>query len=222
MTVGLLRRSLGGMASHVADQRRLLTLGRIDRVRIQVGYRSRPDGPAYEHFLLDLAPSESVDPLDEDVVLTALEPVLYAGSDAPLHYSLHHHRWHTSWGASPGELEIGLLVTTGSLRASTAEGVARAFGELLSLAGSEPAASIERATALPAARRSVATAYTVDPETLSISAEEHRHADNAWAVGVRAAAGVEYDVLVGVVGGCASAVRVRRDDRTEVSDSVGS
>jgi len=212
------------MASHVADQRRLLTLGRIDQVRIQVGYRSRPDGPAYEHFLLDLAPSESVDPLDEDVVLAALEPVLYAGSDAPLHYSLHHHRSHTSWGASPGELEIGLLVTTGhgAMRAATAEGVTRAFSELLSLAGLEPGDSIDRATALQAARRSVATAYAVDPDTLSISAEEHRHADNAWAVGVRAAAGVEYDVLVGIVGGFSTAVQVRRDDRTEVSDSVGS
>lgn len=212
------------MASHVADQHRLLTLGRIDRIRIQVGYRSRPDGTAYEHCLLDLAPSESVEPLDEDAVLAALEPVLYAGSDAPLHYSLHHHRSHTSWGASPGDLEIGLLVTTGrgSLRTATTEGVHRAFSELLALAGSEPAASIDRATALQAARRSVATAYLVDADTLSISAEEHRHADNAWAVGVRTATGVEYDVLVGIVGGCASAVRVRRDDRTEVSDSVGS
>ena len=54
------------------------------------------------------------DAFDEQQALAALEPVLYAGAGAPRHYSLHQHRWHTSWGLSPGALDIGLLVTTGT------------------------------------------------------------------------------------------------------------
>ena len=91
----------------------------MDRVRVQVGYRARPDGPAHQQFLLDLPVPETDAPatrtrFDESRVLAALEPVLYAGAEAPRHYSLHQHRWHTSWGPSPGALEIGLLVTTGT------------------------------------------------------------------------------------------------------------
>ena len=99
-----------------SSRRPLLTLGRVDRVRVQVGYRARPDGPAYEQFLLDVPVPETAgvaEQLDESRVLAALEPVLYAGAGPARHYSLHQHRWHTSWGSSPGALEIGLLVTTG-------------------------------------------------------------------------------------------------------------
>ena len=90
--------AVGGLGA-----RPLLTLGRVDRVRVQVGYRARPDGPAQQQFLLDLpVPGTDSDIgedlLDESRVLTALEPVLYVGGDAPRHYSLHQHRWHTSWG----------------------------------------------------------------------------------------------------------------------------
>ena len=107
------------MANHAVDSSRpLLTLGRVDLVRVQVGYRSSPDDPAYQQFLLDLTVPETdsapgQDAFDERRALAALEPVLHAGSAAPRHYSLHQHRWHTSWGASPGALELGLLVTTG-------------------------------------------------------------------------------------------------------------
>ena len=209
----------------------LLTLGRVDRVRVQVGYRSRPDGPAYLQFLLDLPvpPPEGVpgeDAVDESRVLAALEPVLYAGADAPRHYSLHQHRWHTSWGPSPGALEIGVLVTTGpgtpAVSQAAHDGVVGAFRELLELAGRPDPAPSSRDAAILRARRSVATTYALDLDALSPSREEHHPAANSWTVGLRSTTGEEYDVVVGLVDGYAASVLVRQVERSEVFDSVGS
>ena len=219
------------MTPRAVGQRPLLTLGRVDVLRVQVGYRARPDGPAYQHFLLDVPVPEPVSPDDEDSleaprVLTALEPALYVGSDAPRHYSLHQHRWHTSWGASPGALEIGLLVTAGTRTAalSTAahDAVVRAFRNLLELVGRPEPSRIPRDAAILRARRSAATAYAVDPDALWLSEEEHHASQNCWTVGLRTAAGDEYDVVIGVVDGYAGSVRVRQDAGIEVYDSVGS
>ncbi|MGZ8743723.1 MAG: hypothetical protein ACXWXO_12460 [Nocardioides sp.] len=207
-----------------SSARPLLSLGRVQRLRVQVGYRARPDGPAYEQFLLDLPVGESA--LDEARVLAALEPVLYVGSAASRHYSLHQHRWHTSWGLSPGVLELGLLVTTGTRTTAASDaaldGVTRAFRELIELAGRPEATTTSRDAAVQSARSAAATAYGLDPETLSLSAEQHHAAANSWTVGLRSSEGDEYDVQVGVVDGYAGSVRVRHDVRTEVSDSVGS
>jgi len=220
------------MASDAVDERSsrpLLTLGRMDQVRIQVGYRARPDGPAYQQFLLDLPVPEAgsgPDAFDEQRVLAALEPVLHVGADAPRHYSIHQHRWHTSWGPSPGTLDIGLLVTTGTATAAILEashqGVSRAFHDLLELAGRPEPAPISRDAAILRARRSAAAAYAEDLESLSPSAEEHHPAENSWTVGLRTTAGDEYDVVVGLVDGYAGSVRVRHEERIEVFDSVGS
>jgi hypothetical protein len=220
------------MANHAVDgrfSRPLLTLGPVDRVRVQVGYRATPDGPAYQQFLLDLPAPEADSASDQDAfdgprVLAALEPVLYAGADAPRHYSLHQHRWHTSWGPSPGELDIGLLVTTGTRIDSTAlhGGVTRAFDDLLEIAGRPDSAPTSRAAAILQARRAAATAYALDPEALSLSAEEHHPAENSWMVRLHTTAGDEYDVVVGFVDGYAGSVRVEHEERVEVFDSVGS
>ncbi len=222
------------MASHAADERSsrpLLTLGRVDRVQVQVGYRARPDGPAYQQFLLDLPvpePDNARDQgdFDESRVLAALEPVLYAGDDTPRHYSLHQHRWHTSWGASPGVLEIGLLVTTGTstaaVSAASHDGVTRAFRDLLEVAGRPEPTPTSRDAAIMLARRSAAAAYALDPDSLTLSAEEHHPAENSWTVGLRTTAGNEYEVVIGLVDGYAGSVRVRHEERTEVFDSVGS
>src|SRR5687768_1079027 len=91
------------MSNHAVDSSRpLLTLGRVDLVRVQVGYRASPDDRAYQQFLLDLTVSEADNARDQDAfnerLLAALEPVLYAGAEAPRHFSIHQHRWHTSWG----------------------------------------------------------------------------------------------------------------------------
>ncbi len=222
------------MASHAADERSsrpLLTLGRVDRVRVQVGYRARPDGPAYLQFMLDLPVPEPDSPRDLDAfaeprVLAALEPVLYAGADAPRHYSLHQHRWHTSWGLSPGSLEIGLHVTTGTRTTAVSEashdGVTRAFRDLLEVAGRPEPMPISRDAAILRARRGAAAAYGLDPDALSLGVEEHHPAENSWTVGLRTTAGDEYDVVVGFIDGYAGSVRVRHVDRIEVFDSVGS
>lgn len=215
-------------AGHGAGERAagpLLTLGRVDLLRVQVGYRADPEGPAYEQFLLDVPVPETGETpvLGDERVLAALEPVLYAGSDAPRHYSVHQHRWHTSWGASPGVLEIGLLVTTGTAAVSqVARGlVTRAFRDLLEAVGRPEPAPSSREAAIVRARRGAATAYGLDPDTLSLSTEEHDSAEDSWAVRLRTVSGDEYDVAVGLVDGYPGSVRVRREGRAEVFDAVG-
>jgi hypothetical protein len=221
------------MVSSAVDRRPprpLITLGPVDRVKVQVGYRARPDGPAYQHFLIDVPVPDAEgagdrDTFDERQVLDALEPVLYVDG-APRHYSLHQHRWHTTWGPSPGALELGLLVTAGTKAGaasrSASDGVVLAFRELLALAGSPEPTPITRDVAVLRARRAAATAYALDPDGLSLSAEEHHRAENSWTVRLRAAVGEEYDVVVGCVDGYAGSVWVRHAVRTEVFDSVGS
>jgi hypothetical protein len=217
------------VTSFARSSRSLLTLGRVDRVRVQVGYRATPDGPAYQQFLLDLPVPEAdsardQDAFDEPQVLAALEPVLYVGADAPRHYSLHQHRWHTSWGPSPGELDIGLLVTTGTAADSeaTLECVTGAFRDLLELAGRPESTPTSRDAAILRARRTAATAYALEPDALSLSVEEHHPAENSWMLRLHTTAGDEYDVVVGFVDGYAGSVRVQHEHRIEVFDSVGS
>lgn len=220
------------MARNAVDQhssRPLLTLGRVDLVRVQVGYRARPDGPVHQQFLLDLPvpePAAIGAAVDQARVLTALEPVLHPGDGAPRHYSLHTHRSHTSWGASPGALEVGLLVTVGSASVAAADvwvdGATRAFRDLMELAGRPEPTTTSREAALKRARDSVAASYGLDPDTLSPSTEEHHAAENSWTLALRAGGGERYDVEVGLVDGYAGSVRVRHLGRIEVSDSVGS
>jgi len=216
----------------VDSSRPLLTLGQVDLVRVQVGYRASPDDRAYQQFLLDLSVPEAdsardQDAFDERLALAALEPVLYAGAEAPRHYSLHQHRWHTSWGASPGALEFGLLVTTGTRTTAAVseaahDGVTRAFRDLMAVAGQSEPTPTSRDAAILRARRGAATAYAVDPDALSLSAEEHHPAENSWTVRLRTTAGDEYEVVVGFVDGYAGSVRVRHEQRIEASDSIGS
>ncbi|MER7557517.1 hypothetical protein ABTZ46_11280 [Nocardioides sp. NPDC126508] len=219
------------MTSRAVDESRsLLTLGRVDSVRVQVGYRASPDEPVERHYLLDLSVPErdgrgGEDGLDEREVLAALEPVLYAGADARRHYSLHQRRWHTSWGASPGALEIGLLVNTGPRTTAVSEasydGVTRAFRDVMEVVGRPERTPISRGSAVQRARRAVATAYALDPDALALRAEEHHPTDNSWTFTLRTTAGDEYDVMVGFVEGYAGSVSVRHAHRVEASDSIG-
>jgi hypothetical protein len=220
------------MASESVDSPRpLLTLGRVDLVRVQVGYRANPDDRPCLQFLLDLSVPEAEsardqDAFDEQRALAALEPALYAGADAPRHYSLHQRRWHSSWGASAGVLEIGLLVTTGARSTAAVweashDGVTRAFRDLVELVGRPEPTPISRDVAIRGARRGAATAYAVDPDALSLSTEEHHPAENSWTVSLRSTAGDEYEVEVGFVDGYAGSIRVRHDQRIEASDSIG-
>lgn len=213
------------MASTATDRRAaepLLSLGRIDRLRVQVGFRRRPTGTPYAQFLLDCpVPDDTGTSLEEAQVLAALEAVLHAGDGAPPHYSVHQHRWHTSWGASPGAMEIGLMVTLPTTGPATADAVSDAFRELLALTGADATAPAGRDLAITRARSSVATAYALDPEALSLSSEEHHVAEQSWRLGLHAADD-EFEVVVGFVDGYAGSVRVRRRSSAEVVDSIGS
>jgi hypothetical protein len=219
------------MASRSVDSPRgLLTLGRVDRVQVQVGFCAGPDDRPYQQFLLDVSVPETdgarENAFDERHALTVLEPVLHAGAEAPWHYSLHQHRWHTSWDVSPGALGIELLVTTGTTTSAISEAshdnVTRAFRDLIEMAGRPEPMPTSRDDAILRARDAAATAYGVDPDAMSLSAEEHHPAENSWTVGLRTTAGDMYEVVVGLADGYAGSVRVRHEQRIEVSDSIGS
>ena len=209
----------------------LLTLGRVDLIRVQVGFQAGPDDRAHRQFLLELAVPEAASgdgqgSVDERLVLAALEPVLLSGSGAPRHYSLHQHRWHTSWGADSCAVELELVVITGSRATAAAstsleDGVIHAFRSLMEVTGQPDPTPTVRDAAILRARHGVATAYAVAADALSLSVEEHHPADNSWTVGLRTSAGDEYDVMVGFVDGYAGSVRVRHERRTEASDSIG-
>lgn len=158
-------------------------------------------------------------------MLAALESVLFVGASTPRHYSLHHHRSHTSWGTSPGALEVGLLVTSGrrSARVSSAtlQAVTGAFRDLMTTLGAPEPCDVPRDDAVRRARRSVSASYALDPRSLTLSAEEHHAASSSWTVGFRGPGGEEYDVLVGLVDGYAGSLRIRREKPIEVSTSVG-
>lgn len=202
------------------------TLGSVRQLRAQVGYRSRPDGAAYQQYLLDLPVDENASPLEEAEVLAALAPALYAGADAPRHYSLHQHRSHTTWGLAPSALEIGLLVTTEAanpdLTRATDEAVIHAFRDLMVLIGGQGTDPLSREAALSRARRHAATAFKVDPESLWLSTEEHRPREGSWNIVLRTNHGEQYDVCVGFVDGYVDSARVGHARLIEVSDSLGS
>lgn len=220
------------MVSDAVEERSrgpLLTFGPVDVVRVQVGFAAGPESRAHQQFLLDCPVPEAyrnrVPVIDEQRVLAALEPVLDVGADAPRPYSLHQHRWHSSGSASPGALEIQLLVTIGTWTAATARAsrdvVSSAFRELLEAAGPPDPMLTSRDAAIMRARLDIATAFGVDPEGLTLSAEQHNPAENCWALLLTTIAGDEYDVLVGLVDGYAGSVEVRHEKRTEVFDAIG-
>ena len=96
-----------------------------------------------------------------------------------------------------------------------------AFRHLMEVVGRPEPTPTSRDAAIRCARGGAATAYAVDPDALSLSAEEHHPAENSWTLSLRTTAGDEYEVVVGFVDGYAGSVRVRHDQRIEVSDSIG-
>lgn len=207
----------------------MLRLGRVDRVRIQVSYREAPESPAHDAFLLDLPVADADDPraepFDPQLYLDALEPVLYLGSDVPRHYSLHQHRWHTSWAPASGAVDLGLTVTTGeatrATNGATYDAVLGAFRGLLELAGAPQKGRLSRDGALLKARRGAASAYGLDSDDLSLVSSEFQAESATWRCGFRDRVFQRYAVTVGFVDGHPASVRAQREGRDEVRDSVG-
>lgn len=205
-----------------------LKLGDVSRVHVQVSYRDLPEMPAHEQYLLDVSLSEHFPPdggFDEEPFLDALQPAVFLGADVARHYSLHVHRWHTSWGASTGIYEIGLTVTTGPRTlespSATQDAVREAFLALLDLSPGPRARVGSRDEAVGRARRSVAAVHGFDVETLNLTSEQHDPDSGSWKVSLRAgSADEEYAVVVGFVDGFAGSVHLRSTNR-EVIDSVG-
>ena len=219
------------MASAAADEPRAsgheLQLGRVDQVRVRVGYGRTPDGPAYEVFLLDLPEAGTGGTFDEMPYLEALEPILYALADAPLDYSVHVDRSRTSWSSAAGDVEIRVSLTTGStsttLGATALDAVTNAFRTVLDLAGPSEPLLLGHDEAIARARARVEEAFPeVHSDVLSVSEEEHRAAQGSWSVGLRTRDLDRYLVVVGFLDGYAGSAHVRHEPRSEVLDAVGS
>lgn len=192
----------------------LLAQGRVDRLRIQIGFRASPEAPAERHFLLDV-PAPPEDALDEDTLLAALEPAVHAGAPGPRHHSVHLHRWHTSWGAREGALEVGLHVTLGTLPPAY-DDVRAALRDVLAVVRAPASGPLPRDLAVTRARDAVLSTYGLDGE-LQLSSEEHHPHVNAWTIGL-SRPGHEFLTEVGCIEGYAGSVEVHHRQRDEVSD----
>ncbi|HEU4811148.1 MAG TPA: hypothetical protein VFT00_03310 [Nocardioides sp.] len=219
---------MAGTAADPSDPSvRVLHLGGVDQLRVRVAYGPAPDSPARDVFLLDV-PLEVADTFDEEPYLRALEPVLYAAAEAPLPYSVHLHRHHTSLGSPAGTVEIRMDLTTGngSGRLSTAavDAVATGFRRVLDHAGAPRRLELRHDDAIDRARAQVQEAYPeMEPAELTVSDEEHRPAQGSWSIGLRRLTDLDrYVVVVGFLDGHPGSAHVHHHRRSEVIDSVGS
>lgn len=204
---------------------RVLHLGRVDRLRVRVGYGPALGEPARDVLLLDV-PLTGPDTFDEEPYLEALEPILYAAPAALLPYSVHLDRHHTSLGSVAGEVEIRMDLTTGAgpLPTEAIEAVAHAFRRILDHAGAPERPELRHDDAIDRARAHVREAYPeMDPVELSVSDEEHRPAQGSWSIGLRRRTDLDrYVVVVGFLDGHPGSAHVHHHRRSEVLDSVGS
>lgn len=206
---------------------RVLQLGRVDQLRIRVRYGPTLEDPAHDVFLLDV-PLAAADTFDEKPYLEALEPILYAAAAAPLPYSVHLHRHHTSLETAGGQVEIRMDLATGaeSTRLPTAaiDAVAAGFRRVLDHTGPPGSPELRHDDAIDRARTHVQEAYPeMDPAELAVSDEEHRPAQGSWSVGLRRHTDLDrYVVVVGFLEGCPRSAHVHHHRRSEVLDSVGS
>ena len=211
------------MASTTSEEA-ALTLGRVDQVRVQVGFSNLLDGPPDDVFLLDLARRDTAEPFDEAPYLAALDPLVTAASGHHPPYSLHLHRHRTSWGVSVGDVEIRLVVMTGHragpLPAAVVDAVSAALAGILDQAGRLEAEPVAHGEAVERARGAVEAVYHGAGE-LAISDEEHQAARGLWSIGLRSPELDRYVAEVGFLQGYAGSTHVRHL-HSEVLDSVGS
>ncbi|MCW2768443.1 MAG: hypothetical protein JWO11_4402 [Nocardioides sp.] len=214
-------------ADHSDTSGRVLSLGRVDQLRVRVAYGRKLDGPSHHVFLLDVPLAGVEEAFDEMPYLEALEPILYAGAGAPREYSVHLNRHHTSVGAVAGRVEIGMDLTTGgrtsTLSTPALDAVTLAFRSVLDRAGGSEHLELRHDDAIVRARVQVHEAYPeLNPDELSVSDEEHRAAQGSWSVGLRTSDLNRYVVVVGFLDGYPGSAHILHEPRSEVLDSVGS
>jgi hypothetical protein len=228
---GTVANEAGRMAKAAADHSdasgHVLSLGKVDRIRIRVAYGRDLDGPSHDVFLLDVPLAAAEEAFDEMPYLEALEPILYAGAEIPADYSVHLTRHHTSFGTTAGQAEIRMNLTTRSgsatLRATALEAVTLAFRRVLDHTGRPERPELRHDDAIARARFQAQEAYPeMSSGGLSVSDEEHRATHGSWSVGLRTGDLDRYVVVVGFLDGYTGSAHVRHQPRSEVLDSVGS
>jgi hypothetical protein len=218
---------MANTADHFDSSEHELNLGTVDQLRVRVSYGRMLDGPSHDVFLLDV-PVEADEAFDETPYIGALEPILYAGAETPLVYSMHVSRHHTSWGPALGEAEIRLNLTTGSrsatIGATALDALTLAFRSVLEHVTGRPERPEPRHDdAIALARVRVEEAFPeVHSDLLSVSDEEHRAAHGSWSIGLRTRDLDRYVVVIGFLDGYPDSAHIRHQPRSEVLDSVGS
>lgn len=202
-----------------------LDLGRVDELRIRVSYARMLDGPAFNVFFLDVHPTTAPDErFDEMPYLDALGPLVHVGG-APLPYSVHVNRTHSTRGTGAGEVDIVVALTmrgySTALGRVSVDAVRGCFRRILEYVGGLPTALPTRTEAITEARLRVEYAYPdVHADHLAVTNEEHRP-NRSWSVGLMTPDLTRFQVVLGFAEGAPGTAHIRRITRSEVVDSVG-
>jgi hypothetical protein len=207
-----------------------LRKGLVDGLRVIVaGARSLDDVP-HDVYLVDLAPTAGAAAdgrFDEVPYLECLEPVLDLAGGAPS-WVVDVTRTHRGDRAGVGEAHLSVLIAvgappgTGGWVPDLTPVMRSAFSRMVGQFAPGPPVALPRPDALDAAVAAVGHAYPdVDPETLSLTDEEHHAEAGQWSFSLSAPGATRFRVLLGLVPGLPGSAHVHRMPLGEVVDSVG-
>lgn len=202
----------------------------VDDVHVMVTF-AVADGPA-EVFLLDLHLDSPGRALDEGTYLSALSPVV-ALMDSTEGCVVHIGREHRLGARPVSAVDVLVSLPMPTLRAdetdpdertgqqeAVEEAVAAAFRCLIAESPPADVVVLGHDDAMTTARLRVAEAAPgTDPESLSVSAEEH--VGGQWVVRLAGSGTGSFEVRLGFVDGHPGTTHLRRIRAAEVVDSVG-
>lgn len=207
-----------------------LRKGLVDGLRVIVASARSLDDVPHDVYLVDLAPavaSGSDGRFDEVPYLECLEPVLELAGGAPS-WVVNVARTHRGDRAGVGQAHLSVLIAVGTPLAAGGSVpdltpvMRTALSRMVGQFALKPPVALDRTDALDAAVAAVVHAYPdVDPETLSLTDEEHHAEAGQWSFGLSAPGATRFRVLLGLVPGLPGSAHVHRMPLGEVVDSVG-
>lgn len=195
-------------------------MGVVEEVRVSVAFAPTGDVPAEEVYVLEVRrAAPATREWDERRYVERLGGVLPAATPPPYTFAVSRRR--CTWEAPEGRCDVALLVVS-TADAGSREAVATAFRSILDLEQAGGSAPASRSEAIAVARRVAAVVWAdTDAAGLTVTEEEHRPAQQRWAIGLVGPDGTRYQVDVGLVDGNPATVRARRTAPAEVVDSIG-
>jgi hypothetical protein len=207
-----------------------LRQGRVSSVRVTVACARSFDEAPHDVYLVDLAPvgdpAGGAGRFDEVSLLECLEPFLDPAG-GPRSWVVDVARSHRSDRAGLGEAHLSILLADekNAPIASPVRDLTRvvraAFATLTTTSPSAQGA-LSRGDAISGARAAVAHAFPgVDPESLSLTDEEHHEGEGRWSIGLAQPGATRYQVQLGFVPEAPASAHVHRMPLGEVVDSIG-